>query len=511
MTTRHYGTSTPAHPADFPEKFAGVAPEFLPHAQERVADFDRLRELGLICRNGDFFAGGVHYPPITMYEPLTDDKLFEGYSLPADGKLDVYVHIPFCRQRCTFCHYPLQLGPHLEAEKDRYLDALEREMDIYLRHLGVDRIKARSVLAGGGTPTFLTLRQQDRFLEMLTKRVDISHGPQFSVDVDPNTLIGEEGAERLKILRSYGVDRLTIGVQELDDGVLKRMNRHHDSARAIESIQDTLAAGFQVNIEFVFGFAGQTIESWTRTIERACQFGVHEIQLYRLKVDAYGDYQGPIKQVKQKRPAEIPTNEEAVVMKSIAIDTLAKYGYTENLRRVFTRKPEHYSHYAHNQCCELRDQAGFGLTAFSSLRDRFALNTQDFNEYYRLIDEGHLPVNRGLVRGEQEQRAWAMILPLKNRSVRKKDYRRATGGYDPEQIFGEILEPLEKYGLVEITASEVTLTDLGKFFADEVVQQFQTEKHMHYGPDAYASGPLCPFSQGRSNADGVQASASATS
>lgn len=482
----------------------GVAPEFWARAQERVADFNQMRKLGLICQNGDFFPGGVHYPPITMYQPATDDELLAGYSLPADGKLDVYAHIPFCRQRCAFCHYPLQLGPNLEAEKDRYLDAIEREMDIFLNRLGISQIKARSVLLGGGTPTFLTLKQQRRFLESFNKRVDISHGPQFSVDVDPNTLIGEEGAERLKIMRDHGVDRLTIGIQELDDSVLKWMNRHHDSARAIESIQDTLAAGFQINIEFVFGFAGQTIESWAKTIERACQFDVHEIQLYRLKVDAYGDYQGPIKQIKQKRPAAVPTNEEAIIMKSVAIDILRSYGYTENLRRVFTRKPEHYSHYAHNQCCELRDQIGFGLTAFSSLRDRFALNTQDFAEYYSLIESGHMPANRGLVRGDKEQKTWAMMLPLKNRTVRKKDYRRATGGCEPHEVFAERLEPLMKHGLVEVTDTDVQLTELGTFFADEVVQQFQPEEHMHYGPEAYANGPLCPFAQGRDETENGQ-------
>lgn len=373
-------------------------------------------------------------------------------------------------------------------------------MDIYLRHLGVDRIKARSVLLGGGTPTFLTLDQQRRFLELLTKRVDVSHGPQFSVDVDPNTLIGAEGAERLKILRSYGVDRLTIGIQELNDDILRRMNCHHDSAQAMESIQDSLAAGFQVNIEFIFGFVGQTIESWAQTIERACQLGVEEIQLYRLKVEAYGDYQGAIKQVKQKRPDDVPTHEEAIAMKSIAIDILGKYGYIENLRRVFTRKSEHYSHYAHNQCCELRDQVGFGLTAFSSLRDRFALNTQNFDEYYRLIEEGHLPINRGIVRSEEEQRRWAVILPLKNRTVRKGDYRDATGGSEIDSVFPEKLDALRAHGLVEETDEEVALTDLGKFFADEVVQQFQSEQYMNYPREAYESGPLCPYEAGRAAA-----------
>src|SRR5207302_1156019 len=97
--------------------------------------------------------GGVHYPPITMYPEVTEEQIFEGYTLPEDGLIDVYAHIPFCKQRCVFCHYPVKLGER-DREKDQYLAAFEKEMDIYMRRLGVDKIRARSVLVGGGTPTF---------------------------------------------------------------------------------------------------------------------------------------------------------------------------------------------------------------------------------------------------------------------------------------------------------------------------------------------------------------------
>src|SRR5208337_174530 len=98
---------------------------------------------------GDFFPS-VHYPPITMYSPITEEALFRTYTVPDDGLFDIYAHIPFCQQRCLFCHYPVKLGKGREAEKDTYLAAMEKEMDIYMRRLGVDRIHARSILVGGG-------------------------------------------------------------------------------------------------------------------------------------------------------------------------------------------------------------------------------------------------------------------------------------------------------------------------------------------------------------------------
>src|ERR1700756_1527745 len=165
-----------------------VSDSLIQRALERVADFNRFREEGLICRDGDFFPS-VHYPPITMYDQTNEEELFRDYKLPPDGKLDVYAHIPFCKQRCIFCHYPVMLGKK-QAEMDQYLGAMEKEMDIYMRRLGADRIKARSILIGGGTPSYLSPAQLKRFLDFFTKRIHMSECDQFNLDVDPSTLVG---------------------------------------------------------------------------------------------------------------------------------------------------------------------------------------------------------------------------------------------------------------------------------------------------------------------------------
>lgn len=462
-------------------------------ANRALADLDQMRQLGLVPADADFAPSGVHYPPITKYSPITESEMFAGYRAPEDGRLDVYAHIPFCKSRCTFCHYPLKLGPKMVEEKDRYLAAIEKEMDLYLRRLGISRILPRSVLVGGGTPTYLTPEQLRRFLESFNARVDLANSTQFSYDVDPNTLLGPDGAERLAIMRDFGVHRLTIGIQSLNPAVLRLMNRHHTRDVALQGIEASKRAGFQVNIEFIFGYPGETLQNWAEVIDQACQLDVEEIQLYRLKIDAYGDYSGPIKQVLEKTPSLQPTNEDSIVMKRIAIDILEHHGYTEKiLRRVFTRSEEHYSHYAHNQCCRLADQVGFGLTAFSSLVDRFVLNTADFDEYYRKIESGALPVNRGLVRSQEDLVRWAVVLPLKNRSIRRRDFERVTG-LPLDSVFRRKFKALKEAGLVADTKWGLELTKLGRFFADEVVQQFYEPDLLPFAPEDYARGPLHPL------------------
>jgi oxygen-independent coproporphyrinogen-3 oxidase len=470
---------------------AGHLQERVAAAQRRVVDFKRLVEAGLLEKSGDFFAS-VHYPPITMYPPITEEEMFKGYTVPEDGKFDVYAHIPFCHRQCLFCHYPGKFGEKQGAEKEKYLSYFEREMDLYMRRLGVDKIKVRSILVGGGTPTFLTPGQLRRFLEFFTRRLDLSSIRQFNYDVDPATLVGPEGMERLHIMRDFGVDRLTIGVQSLDAEILSLMNRPHDLQQVFESIENSRKLGYQLNIEFIFGHPGETIENWVDVMEQAVKLDVDEIQLYRLKVAAYGDKQGAIKKFKHIHPDRVPTVDETLLMKQLAIDILNEHGYTENLRRVFSKQRRHFSVYAHNQCCLLRDEIGLGLTAFSSLRNRFVLNTQFFEEYYDRIDKGQLPLNRGLVRSREDQIRWSIVLPLKNREVRKNVFKASTG-VDFNSVFRPKIEKLKALGLVEEDERAMWLTPLGAFFADEVVEQFHDPKYCPFPRESYLPGPLNPY------------------
>ena len=227
-------------------------------------------------------------------------------------------------------------------------------------------------------------------------------------------------------------------------------------------------------------------------MEKAVRLGVPEIQLYRLKVEAYGDYQAPLKKLMMARPEMQIETEDTIAMKALAIEILNEHGYNEMLRRVYTKGREYYSHYARNQCCNLMDEMGLGLTAFSSLRDRYALNTASFEEYYKCIENDTLPVNRGLVRNQEEQMRWATILPLKNLDIWKPLWKERTG-LSIDEHFRPKLEALKEHGLVSETENKLALTRMGAFFADEVVEGFAAPQHIPFPKAAYAEGPLNPY------------------
>lgn len=470
--------------------------ELLANADARVEQLKKLQELGLICDDGEFVPS-VHYPPITQYDFCQQTNIYEGYTPPADGLMDIYVHFPFCERHCTFCHYPGMVGEHPE-EKKKYLEHLKKEIDLFLEQVKLDKIRPRSILLGGGTPTYMTPELLNYFLDFLCERIDTTHLKQFNVDLDPKTMLGDAGMERLQIMRDHGINRLTVGCQSLDDKILKLMNRHHTADEAMEAVCRSHDMGFQNNIEFIYGYLGQTFENWAETIEKACSLPVEEIQLYRLKVLAYGDYQGAIINArKEGSQLHIPDFYDTMRMKQIAIDLLKMYGYTENLRRVYTKEKKHISRYAYNQCCNLFDQVGFGLTAFSSFRDRFVLNTQNFDEYYSKIDAGELPLNRGYLRSKESQLRWSMILPIKNQNIRKAKFEKING-IDFDTVFREKINNLIQCGLIEDTGKTIELTDLGKFVADEVAEQFNETKYLPFPKERYADGILNPYNNNAS-------------
>lgn len=458
-------------------------------ARERLVDYHRLRAAGLIHREGTFVPAGIHYPPITRYPAMDGEAFLRGWQDPDDGRYVFYVHVPFCKRQCTFCHYPIVTGKGEEAQAE-VVELLGRELDVWVDRLGVGRIKARSVLIAGGTPTHLSPRLFRRLHEELTRRVDFTTATQISYDVHPADLVGPEGREKLQVMRDHGSDRLTLGVQSMDEDILKHMNRGHGVALVEEAVEACRRAGFDdLCVEFIFGYPGETLAGWHDTVTRGIALGVEEIQFYRLKILPYGQGHGPVDGMYQRRPDRFIATEAQVVMKQMAILAVEEAGYRENLIRVFTRTPQHTSHYTTDQCCRLLDTIGVGPSAFSSFRDRFAIHEPDMNRWAGLVQGGALPVSQGLVRDRDAQLRWNLLLPLKNSEVHKAFYAERTGER-VEEVFRRELDALLAFGLVTETEDVVALTTRGRFFADEICTQLHHATYLPHGREVYEVGPL---------------------
>ena len=196
----------------------------------------------------------------------------------AESGPGLYVHVPFCAARCGYCDF--SSGALSAAAVDRYLDALEREIE--RRAPSVASLEFRSVFFGGGTPSALPARHFERIVAALRARFVIHPRAEFTVEVNP-----ENAGERMMAAwRGAGVNRLSFGVQSFHDHELKALGRLHDSERPALAFARARRAGFErLSLDLMFGFPGQTLSSWSRTLDRALELEPEHLSAYAFLVE----------------------------------------------------------------------------------------------------------------------------------------------------------------------------------------------------------------------------------
>ncbi len=183
----------------------------------------------------------------------------------------LYVHVPFCAQKCAYCAF------YSEASSgeliQRYVDALVRELEMVASDL-----KPRTIFFGGGTPSLLNLGQWEKILRAM-ERLNLLGAEEFTVECNPATVSLDKG----KLLRSFGVNRVSMGVQSLDEQLLDRLGRVHTREMAFKSFDTLRAAGFDnLNIDLMFAIPGQTMDIWRATLEEAIALGSEHLSSYEV-------------------------------------------------------------------------------------------------------------------------------------------------------------------------------------------------------------------------------------
>ena len=201
----------------------------------------------------------------------------------------IYIHIPFCRQKCFYCDFPSFAGK--EGMIEPYLEALEQEIGQVRQKLsdrgeavfGNDsKLAPKTLYIGGGTPTVLeTVALPDVFY-LLQKHIDVEHVTEFTIEANPGTVDGE----KLRLLRSFGINRLSLGVQSFDDGCLNAIGRIHSGYEAAEAVAEAQDAGFgNISVDLMYGLPGQDLQKLQESVESALGLGVQHISIYGLQLE----------------------------------------------------------------------------------------------------------------------------------------------------------------------------------------------------------------------------------
>lgn len=379
----------------------------------------------------------------------------------------LYVHVPFCSQRCVYC--------------DFYFTTTSRDVGGYVRALGVEaeavgrevrrggsKVALETVYVGGGTPSLLPLDALGQVLDLAHRHFDTSALEEVTVEANPESLAGADGQAFLRGMRALGVTRLSLGVQSFFDDDLRFLNRAHSAAQAEAGVAAAAAAFDQFSVDLIFGLPGQPFEHWGANLEKALRLGAPHVSAYSLTVEE----RTPLFKMVQLGRV-VPEGDEA-----LSDRFLFTHRYLEE------RGLEHYevSSYArpgfrsrHNEgYWTHRNVVGLGPSAHSfwrETRSRAARwsNVAHLGRWQGLLESGTLPVEARESVGPDSLADEAVLLGLR-RLVDGLDLDRLERDYGVDLLGDKAAElaALEAAGLVETTPRRVRLTPEGATVADAV-------------------------------------------
>ena len=227
----------------------------------------------------------------------------------------IYIHIPFCKQRCRYCSF---FSSTNEGKKLEYVDALCQELRV--RNSYIDSKNVESVYIGGGTPSTLQHGDFEKIFDTLERCYHVKNGAEITLEANPDDLT----REYLAMLRNFPFNRLSMGVQSFDDSLLNLLGRRHDANRAVEAFVNARAAGFaNISIDLMFALPGSSHESWSNDLETAVKLSPEHISAYNLTYE-----EGTSLYRAMEDGTVIPLDEDGNLEQfSLLIERLGKAGY----------------------------------------------------------------------------------------------------------------------------------------------------------------------------------------
>lgn len=378
-------------------------------------------------------------------------------------KAGIYIHIPFCKSRCSYCDFATDVYRN-EETVERYVNAVVKEITNYELRITNDKIEFNTIFFGGGTPSLLSAKQLEKIFETLHEKFSIDENSEITLEMNPATV----SVEKLKDYKSLGVNRASFGVQTFDDRALKILARGHDADDARQTFELLRRAGFEnISFDLIAGLPNQTLKDWERNLDEALRMNPEHLSLYLLEI-----HEGtPLYEQIRSRRQPLPDDDLAGEMYELMLEKVTQKGFAQYEISNFA-KPSFES--KHNlKYWEFAPYFSFGVSAHSfdgeSLRWS---NERDTAKYVELIETNKTPIVEKIELDEKIRRAEFAFLGLRlNKGVNLRLYREKFGA-DLLREYGVDLERLRRLELVESDGDFLRLTDKGRLFSNEVFEIF---------------------------------------
>jgi oxygen-independent coproporphyrinogen III oxidase len=377
-------------------------------------------------------------------------------AMTSGHRVGLYIHIPFCLAKCGYCDFNSYAG--LERLFALYGRALQAELDRWLAH---DVPEIETVYFGGGTPT---VAPTEMLVHVLDRILLARQRPsELTMEANPGTV----NARRLGVLRAAGVNRISFGVQSLNDTELRLLGRIHDRQAAIDSVALARQAGFDnLNLDLIFGLPGQQVSSWRQTLEEALVLEPDHLSLYALTLEedtplAAAIADGRLPEVDDDLAAE---------MYEFAEQRLAAAGYVHYEISNWAQ-PGKECH--HNLIYWTSGEyVGLGAGAWSRVDDRRWGNVRNPEEYVRRVRVGESLVEEVESLSGEQQMSDTVILGLRLvNGVARRDFA-GRFGVELEAVYGDRIASLADLGLLESDSAGIRLTSRGRLLGNEAFERF---------------------------------------
>lgn len=383
-------------------------------------------------------------------------------SFAATRDMGVYLHIPFCRKKCSYCDFASYEG--LEAYYDDYVEALCAEIKLWAElHPESTEIPVNTVYFGGGTPTQLSLNQLEQILKTLYTYYPCDSVRELSIEANP----GEIEIDYLRGLKSLGVTRISYGVQTFDDALLKLLRRGHNSHMAKQAITDALSVGFKsVSGDLIYALPGQALKDIKTNVEILVDLGVSHISIYGLQLEEGTNL---YKQV-ELGELDLPSDDANEAMYDCMLDELKANGFERYEISNFTNNGS-YSY--HNlRYWQYKEYLAFGAGAYSFYEDVRRNNEPYVVPYINRLRQNALPVVFEEKISEERAVEDFCFLALRTKWGLSNELFEERFKVPVRNIFGEVLQQLTAKGLLRYNEDTWCLTREGAKHGNYVFSQF---------------------------------------
>ena len=381
----------------------------------------------------------------------------------------VYVHTPFCLQKCLYCDFPSYAG-FPEEVRQRYVDALCREIEVRSLQRELPVAENATMYFGGGTPTVLTVEQIGKIVSTLKHCGWWNDPAEATVEANPGTV----NAGKLKALREIGFDRTSLGVQSLQNKELLALGRIHTAEQALYAIEEAKQAGFRrINADLMSGIPCQTVESFRDTMDKILQMNLSHISAYSLILEEGT----PLERMVRGGKVQLPDEEVSYNMYAMTTDVLAKAGLQRYEISNYAAPGEESLHnivYWHYE-----PYAAFGVGACSFTGTERRTNTADVLRYIQgsaKLSLSALKTDSDLWQTEaldrKTQISEAMIMGLRMTAGVNLQKIQQRFGIDILESYGKEIQTLLDRKMAECEGRTLRLTPYGMRYGNRAFEAF---------------------------------------